>query len=114
MSTKWVTVAEATDRLPVGRRTLYDGIAAGSIPHRRVGRRVLVAAAWVDGQEEAAPTNSNASMSSVDHEEIVAATVRATLRELGVALLRATAPDAESGTVLDLYARDDVEGRHGR
>jgi excisionase family DNA binding protein len=114
-------VAEAARRLDVDRHTLYDAAARGEVPARRVGRSVRVPRAWVEGTDLArawAESEDHAFLNggtAADRErfaaELATAVARELARLLGEALARATAP-GEPGTVLDLIARDDEEGRH--
>jgi excisionase family DNA binding protein len=46
--TRPLTVREAADRLGISRSKAYDLIAAGEVPHYRIGRRVLVDPADVE------------------------------------------------------------------
>jgi excisionase family DNA binding protein len=48
---RWVSVGEAAHWLGCHPRTLYDGVAHGSVPGRRVGRRVLIPRWWLDGDD---------------------------------------------------------------
>lgn len=43
-----LTVAEAAQRLRISQVAAYRQIKAGQIPSVRVGRRLLVPAAWID------------------------------------------------------------------
>ncbi len=47
-----LTVAEAARLLRVGRNTLYEAIGRGEVPHRRVGRKILLSRTalvrWLD------------------------------------------------------------------
>ena len=105
----WRTPGETAERLGVNRRTIYDGVAAGTIPHRRAGRRVLIPAWWGDAGGPASDGHPAA-----DPVELARRFTAAVLAELGQALSeaarRATAADG-SATVLDLNARDDESGR---
>jgi excisionase family DNA binding protein len=109
----YLAVGEAAEALGCNPRTIYDGVRAGTIPHSRVGRRVFIPAAWLDA---GGPETSNGH-ATPDPERFAADIARAVAVELarllGEAAARATTPDAESGVVLDLIARDDEEGRHG-
>jgi excisionase family DNA binding protein len=58
VSAGWYTRAEAAERFGVHVRTIDGGVADGSIPHRKVGRRVFMDGKWVDGEDHA-PVNSN-------------------------------------------------------
>jgi len=46
-----LTVSEAAEFLKIGRTQLYDAIARGEIPHRRIGRSIrlsrMALAAWL-------------------------------------------------------------------
>jgi excisionase family DNA binding protein len=46
------SVADEATRLGVGETTLLEGVRAGLIPHRRLGRRVLLKSAEVDAYLE--------------------------------------------------------------
>lgn len=43
-----LTVAEAAERLRISQVAAYRQIKTGQIPSVRVGRRLLVPAAWID------------------------------------------------------------------
>lgn len=43
-----LTVAEAAERLRISQVAAYRQIKAGQIPSVRIGRRLLVPAAWID------------------------------------------------------------------
>jgi excisionase family DNA binding protein len=47
----WLSVAEAAERLGCHPRTVYDGVQDGTVPGRRVGRRVLIPRWWLDGDD---------------------------------------------------------------
>jgi hypothetical protein len=105
----WLTRAETADRTGTNVRTIDSGIADGSIPHRKVGRRVLVPSWWATGGDlGAAPDGRTALDVERVAEQLAAAVVRELARLLGEAAARATAA-GEPATVLDLYARDDDE-----
>jgi excisionase family DNA binding protein len=118
---RWVSVSAAADLLDVDRHTIYDGCNRGEVPHRRVGRRVLIDRAWLDGVDV-----SRAFADSVDGtfmngrsganaEAFAADFARAVAIELaqllGEAAQRAAAPGVP-GSVLTPDASDDKEGRH--
>lgn len=44
------SVAEVTQMLPVSTRTVYRGVADGSIPAVRVGKRLCIPRSWVEEQ----------------------------------------------------------------
>jgi excisionase family DNA binding protein len=114
-ATVWVSVAEAARRLRVDQHTLYDAAARGEVPARRVGRSVRVPTWWIDGADLNADTGHT---TAPDTERVAAQFARAVATELvrliGEAATRATAPEPQPGTVLDLAARDDNGGRHER
>jgi excisionase family DNA binding protein len=65
-------VDEAAVLLKVSRRTVYNRVKAGTIPHARLGRKILFSRAklsqWVaDGADLAKP---DAAKSANDHEQL--------------------------------------------
>ena len=48
----WLSVAEAAARFGVAEKTVRRAVNRGEWPHRRVGRRVLVAASGPEGTAE--------------------------------------------------------------
>jgi excisionase family DNA binding protein len=108
----WLTVREVADRLGYNPRTIYDGVRAGTVPHRRVGRALRIPASWVDAVGLDVDVDRTASDLKSFAAELAAAVACELARLLGEAAARATAP-GETGTVLDdLDARDDIGGRH--
>lgn len=109
----WDSRAEAARRTGTNIRTIDSGIADGSIPHRKVGRRVLIPSWWADGGDLGAAADGRTAL-DIERvaEQLAAAVARELARLLRDAAQRATVPDAESGTVLDLLTRDDEVGRH--
>jgi excisionase family DNA binding protein len=70
-------VDEAAALLKVSRRTVYNHVKAGKIPHARVGRKLLFSRAklnqWVaDGADLAPmpPTKPDPSKTANDHEQL--------------------------------------------
>jgi excisionase family DNA binding protein len=104
----WLSIDEAARGLGVERHCLYDAVNRGEIPHRRVGRRVLVDRSWVESDV------SHNGQPALDPEDFAERLARAVLAELGQAFTeaaeRATAP-GETGTVLDPDACENIGGR---
>ena len=40
----WLSITEAVQRFPVGRTLLYQEIAKGTLPHIKVGGKILIPA----------------------------------------------------------------------
>ena len=55
----WLSVAEAADLLDVSERTVRREVARGRLPHRRLGRRLLIAAEAVTGPERTRTDTGN-------------------------------------------------------
>jgi excisionase family DNA binding protein len=104
----WLNVLEVADRLRSNPRTIYEGVRAGTVPHRRVGRAVRVPASWVDANAVALADGQAAAL---DVDELADAVADRLLVRLAQLLARAAAPGGEPGAVLDL-TRDDRPGRH--
>jgi len=41
-SIQWLTLAEAANRIGVGRTALYEWLQAGKVPHHRFGRLIKI------------------------------------------------------------------------
>ena len=58
MSRECMSVEEAAEFLGVDRKTLYDACGRGEVPHRRIGRRIVilrsVLLAWLGALSEGA------------------------------------------------------------
>lgn len=56
------TVADVAEHLAIGRNRVYDLIAAGELPHLRIGRTIRVPAdhlaAWIAARTEGHPDES--------------------------------------------------------
>jgi excisionase family DNA binding protein len=54
VASPWLTVEEAAGHLKLSKSYIKKEIAAGRLPHRRVGRRILINRAqidvWVNGK----------------------------------------------------------------
>lgn len=53
-----LSVAQAAKLLNVGKNSLYDAIARGEVPHRRIGRQIRLSRAvlvrWFEGDPQSA------------------------------------------------------------
>ena len=51
-----LTVPEAAQLLRVARKTLYEALSRGQVPHRRIGKRIVlhrsVLMEWLGGKNE--------------------------------------------------------------
>ena len=89
---EWLTRAETARRTGTNVRTIDAGIADGSIPHRRVGRRVVVPSWWATGGDlGAAPDGRTALDVERVAEQLAAEFTRAVLAALGEAFTNAAA-----------------------
>jgi len=48
---RWVSPAEAAAILGCHRQTIYDGVADGTVPHRRIGRTLRIPTWWLLGDD---------------------------------------------------------------
>lgn len=63
----WLPIGEAAALLDVSERTVRREVARGRLPHRRVGRRLLIAAAALNGpQRTGADTDGAEAANAVD------------------------------------------------
>jgi excisionase family DNA binding protein len=69
---QWLSVEEVSAILPVSKLTLYRVIAAGEFPAVRIGRRLCVPAAALDGLATAA-LESGAVINAADWRQVLAA-----------------------------------------